>query len=299
MTPEQYEQIGRLYQAALKREPTERAAFLAEICAGDEALRREVAALIASHEQAGDFIERPPEDVALDWQTGAAAFAGQWRQAQEFSRRAIEQAARGDNREVAARYATEQALRSAVLGNCQTSKTSAAQGLRFGRGRLPLARAALAQALCGAAPQAQALADELAKRFPEDTLSQEIWLPLIRAAINLQRGDAALGIEQLKNVARYEAAAEFWPPYLRGQAYLKLGRGVEAATEFQKILDHRGQAPLSAVYPLANLGLARAAALVGDPAKSRRADEDFFAVWKGADPDLPILTKAKKEYEQR
>jgi eukaryotic-like serine/threonine-protein kinase len=234
---------------------------------------------------------QPDEYVALDWQTSAAAFAGQWRQAQDFSRRAIELAVRGDNREVAARYATEQALRSsAVLGNCQTSKTLVANGLAFGRGRLPLARAALALALCGAVSQSQTLADELTKRFPEDTLSQEIWLPVIRAALKLQSGTAAQAIEQLRNTSRYEAAAEFWPQYLRGQAYSQLKQGPQAAAEFQKILDHRGYAPLSPLYPLAQLGLAHAM-------QNRKAYDDFLASWKEADVDLPVLLAAKKEYE--
>ena len=240
---------------------------------------------------------QPDEYVALDWQTGVAAFAGQWRKAQDFARRAIDLAVRGDNRELAARYATEQALRSAVLGNCQTSKTSAAQGLTFGRGRLPLARAALALALCGANPQAQSLADELAKRFPEDTLSQEVWLPVIRAALSLQQGKAAQAIEQLQATARYEAAAECWPQYLRGQAYLQLKQSAEAAAEFQQILDHRGYAPLSPLHPLAQLGLARAAALTGDTTRMNKAYRDFLAAWKEADADLPILRAARREFE--
>ncbi len=245
---------------------------------------------------------QPDEYVALDWQTGAAAFAGQWRQAQDFSRRTIDLAVRGDNREVAARYATEQALRSAVLGNCQMSKTSAAQGLTFGRGRLPLERTALALALCGAPQQAQSLANELAKRFPEDTVSNEIWQPLIRAALQLQRGGAGQGaaqaIESLQATSRYESVAEFWPQYLRGQAYLKLGRGAEATAEFQRILDHRGYAPFSPLYPLSQLALARAAALMGDTVKSHKAYEDFFAVWKEADSDLPILRETMRAYKK-
>src|SRR5216117_3826396 len=117
--------------------------------------------------------------------------------------------------------------------------------------------------------------------------------------MELQRGNAAQAIEQLQSTSRYEAAAEFWPQYLRGQAYLGLGRGAEAATEFQNILDHRGQAPLSVLYPLAHFGSARAAALVGDAAKSRRAYEDLFAGYKTADPDLPILIEAKRQLEKR
>jgi hypothetical protein len=167
---------------------------------------------------------KPDEYVALDWQTGSSSFAGQWRLAQEISRRSIELATRGDNKEVAARYATEQALRNAVLGDCRLARSNAAQGLSLGRGRLPLSRASLALALCGETGQAKSLANELAKRFPEDTLMNSLWLPMIRAAIELQRGasgnGAAQAIKQLEATSRYEAVAEFWPQYLRGQAYL-------------------------------------------------------------------------------
>jgi tetratricopeptide (TPR) repeat protein len=140
----------------------------------------------------------------------------------------------------------------------------------------------------------------LIKLYPEDTIINSIWAPGIQAAMDLQRGGAGNGasqaIEKLQIAFRYEAAAEFWPQYLRGQAYLKLKRGADAAAEFQKILDHRGYAPLSPLYPLAHLGLARAATLIGEAAKSRKAYEDFFAAWKEADADLPILIEAKKEF---
>jgi predicted Zn-dependent protease len=161
-----------------------------------------------------------------------------------------------------------------------------------------LPRAALALALCGEATQARSLIDELTRLYPEDTIINSIWLPVIHAAMELQRGNAARTIEHLQAASRYEAAAEFWPQYLRGRAYLKLGRGAEAATEFQKILSSRGQAPLSVLYPLANSGLARAAMLAGDVARSRKAYQDFLALWKDADADLPILIEAKKEYER-
>src|SRR5262245_25418639 len=231
-------------------------------------------------------------------QTGAAAYAGQWRKAQDFSRRAIEMTERGDTQETAARYATEQALRGAVFGDCRQAKVNAAQGLKLARGRISLSRAALAFALCDEAKQAQSLVSELTEHYPEDTVINSLWLPMIRAALELQRGNAARAIDQLQAASRYEAAAEFWPQHLRGQAYLKLGRGAEATTEFQRILDHRGYAPLSPLYPLAHFGLARAAALRGDTARSRKAYEDFFAVWKEADADLQTLIAAKKEYEK-
>jgi eukaryotic-like serine/threonine-protein kinase len=121
--------------------------------------------------------------------------------------------------------------------------------LKLTRGRVSHPRAALAFALCGEAMQAQPLVDELRKRYPEDTLINELWLPVIRAALELRRGGATQCIERLQAASRYEAAAEFWPQHLRGQAYLKLRRNTEAAAEFQKILDHRGYAPLSPLYP--------------------------------------------------
>jgi serine/threonine protein kinase/Flp pilus assembly protein TadD len=242
---------------------------------------------------------KPDEYVALDWQTGAAAFTGQWRNAQDFSRRAIDLAARDDNRELASRYATEQALRSAALGDFRLAKANVARGLALGRGRIPLSRSSLALALCGETSQAKALADELTKRYPEDTLINSIWLPAIRAAMSLQRSNAAQAIVQLDNTSRYEAVAEFWPQYLRGQAYLRLKQGAEAAMEFQKILDHRGYAPLSLLYSLAQLGLARSTSLTGDTARSQRAWQDFLTIWQKADPDLPILRAAMEAQGRR
>ena len=167
--------------------------------------------------------------------------------------------------------------------------------MKLARGRSSLPLAALALALCGETNQARSLADELGKSYPEDTLINELWLPSIRAAVELQRGSATQAIEHLQTASRYEGAAEFWPQYLRGQAYLQLGRGAAAATEFQKILSARGHGPLSVLYPLASLSLARAATMSGDAAAARKAYEDFFAFWKNADTDLPALAEARKQ----
>ena len=243
---------------------------------------------------------RPDEYLALDWQPSAKAFAGEWRDAKGLARRAIELgAARDDTKEVAARLATEQALRSAVFGDCGEALEDAGAGLKLVRGRASLPRAALALALCSEPSQAKQLVDELTQLYPEDTLINSIWIPEIRATIELRAGNAARAVEQLQTATRYEAGAEFWPQYLRGQAYLELGRGEEAAAEYQKILDHRGQAALSPLYPLAHLGLARAGSRTNDAALRRRAWEDFLAAWKDADRDLPILIEAKREYEMR
>ncbi|HET9531493.1 MAG TPA: tetratricopeptide repeat protein, partial [Blastocatellia bacterium] len=241
---------------------------------------------------------KPDEHVAIDWQTQTAAFTGQWRRSQDFSRRAVELATRSDAKEVAAQYVVEAALRGAVFEQCPQIKGTTSQSLALERNTLSLTRGAMALALCGEAGQAQSLIDELTKRYPKDTLINTLWLPVIRAAVEINRNNPAQAVQLLEAARRYEAAGEFWPQYMRGLAYLRLKAGNESAAEFQKMLENRGQAPLSALYPLAGLGLARAAALTGDLSKSRKAYQDFLALWKDADPDIPILQKARQEYEQ-
>jgi serine/threonine protein kinase/Flp pilus assembly protein TadD len=241
---------------------------------------------------------KPYEHMALDWQTGGAAFAGQWRMAQGLALRAIDLAARGEAKEIAARYATEQALRGAALGDHRQARANAVQGISLARSRTTLPRAALALALCGEANQAMPLIDEMTKQFPQDTIINAIWLPVIRAAIELQAGNPQKSIERLQPTTPYEPAAEFWPQYLRGQAYLKLGSGADAAAEFQKILDHRGYAPLSVLYPSALVGVVRSGRIGGDGARSRKAYEELMLIWKDADPDQPMLIEIKKEYQR-
>lgn len=161
---------------------------------------------------------------------------------------------------------------------------------------MSLTRSGLALALCGEINEVQSLLAELMKEYPAFTQLNGIWLPPARAALELDRGNAAQAVTELEAASRYEAAGEFWPQYVRGLANLKLGKGSEAALEFQKILNHRGYAPLSPLYPLAHLGLARAATLQSDTAKARRAYEDFFALWKDADNDVPVFIEAKQEH---
>ena len=241
---------------------------------------------------------KPDEYVALGWQTQTAAFLGQWRRSQDFTRSAIELATRGDAKEVAAQYAVEEALLGAVFGQCSQIKAETSQLPGLERNTPSLTRGALALALCGDAGEAQSIADELTKQYPKGTLLNSLWVPIIRGAVQLNRNNPAEAIQLLETAKGYEAAAEFWPQYLRALAYLRLKSGNEAATEFQKILDNRGQATLSALYPLAHLGLARAATLTGDLSKSRKAYQDFLALWKDADSDLPVLQEAKQEYEK-
>ncbi len=228
------------------------------------------------------------ELLAFSWQSQTAAALGQLRKAREFSRLAADSAKRRGMEEVAGQHAAYQTLREANLGMC---------GQTAARSDAPSESAAITLALCGRPAQAQSLADEMLKLKPKDTLVNGLSLRVIGAAIETNRGNPDRVIQLLEGTSHYEGVS-LWPVYLRGQAYLRLRKGTEAASEFQKILDRRGQSPLSYLYPLAHLQLARAAALVGDANRSRQAYEQFFDLWKDADIDLPVLVEAKKEYKK-
>jgi tetratricopeptide (TPR) repeat protein len=236
----------------------------------------------------------------FDLQAGSAAFYGQWRKSLDFTRRSSELLMSQDRKENVGQNEAYVAFLEAAFGRCPQAKESAVRGLSHSRGIIGLHGAAVALALCNEQGQVQALIDESVKRFPKDSISTNIMLPMIRAALETSRGNSAQAIQILQPAGRFElgGVAGFWMNYIRGQAYLRQGSGKEAAAEFQKILDHRGVEPLSPVFPLAHVGLARAAALTADNARSRKEYQDFFALWKDADADLPVLVQAKKEYEQ-
>jgi tetratricopeptide (TPR) repeat protein len=243
-------------------------------------------------------MSRPNNYDAYDWQAATAAFSGQLKKAREYSSRAVELAGQRGVKDVAAGFASLSILRDAILGNCQQVRESSAGDLIPGQDWLSLQRRAHTLALCGQLDQASSLTDELARRNPKDTVVNEIWVPVTRAEIEIRRGNAARVIQLLQGVTRFEGAAFFWPAYLRGEAYLRLRDGAKAAAEFQSILDHRGYSPVSLLYPLAHLGAGRAAALSGEMDKSRKAYQDFLALWKEADPDIPLLQQARQEYEK-
>ncbi len=134
--------------------------------------------------------------------------------------------------------------------------------------------------------------------FPLDTLMNTTWLPIIRTQTELMKDNAMQAIQLLETTRRYESFGDYWPQYLRGEAYMKLNRWAEAATEFKTILAHRGWYPTSPLYPLAQLGLARAQAAAGDNASARTAYQDLFVLWKDADANLPALVAARQEYDK-
>ncbi len=239
---------------------------------------------------------QPSEYVHLNWQAGAAAFGGQWQKARLLSNHAAELAEQRKLREVAGDIASSNAELAAVLKLSRQSRADLAYAATFPRTPTSFFRASMAQAFCGEAAQVQKLSDEAVKRYPENTLVNEVYLPMIRAALELQHGNFKQSIQILHSVSHYESVSNLYQNYILGQAYLGELNGAEAAREFQTILDHRGLGPTSPLYPLAHLGLARAAVLQGDTAKARKSYQDFLILWKDADADLPALNEAKHEY---
>jgi tetratricopeptide (TPR) repeat protein len=166
--------------------------------------------------------------------------------------------------------------------------------------------AAFALALSGGSLQSEALADDLERRFPEDTSIRFSCLPALRARLALNHGDASKAFELLQiavphelGVPRAGASAPFgalYPVYVRGEAYLAARQGAEAAAEFQKVLDHRGIVATDPIGALAHLQLGRALAMSGDKIKAKAAYQAFLTLWKDADPDIPIFQQAKAEF---
>ena len=239
---------------------------------------------------------KPEEYAAQTWQADSAAFSGQLKKAQEFSQRAFELAQQRDLKEVAAQISAGATVRDAQFGSCGKVKEQTTRALELSHDRLTLSLAANAAALCGDTGQTNLMTDELGKRFPTDTLVNEQRIALIQAMLAERNGNSAQALRLLEQTRTHGGYLLFPIAYLRGQAYLQDKKGAEAAAQFQEILDHRGWSPLSYFYPFAQLGLARAALLQGDTATARNAYQDFFATWKDADSDLPLLIEAKKEY---
>jgi len=189
----------------------------------------------------------------------------------------------------------------AEVGDQALARQVTLQALAFSDDRDTRAAAVDALARAGDTSRSQKLIEELAREFPTDTLLNSVWLPVARATNQIRADQAGQAVDTLEAAVPYEFGsppygAIYWPMYVRGEAYLRLHNGAKAATEYQKILDHRGIAPTSPLYPLARLGLGRAYALQGDATKAKAAYQDFFAVWKDADPAVPILKEAKAEY---
>jgi eukaryotic-like serine/threonine-protein kinase len=256
------------------------------------------------------------ENFGLSLASDTEAYAGHLGKAGELTKRSVDSAIRADSKENGAIWLENAALREAAFGNLARAKQSADEGLKL----VPTSQgveveAALAYAMAGDVAHADSLAQDLNQRYPLDTQMQSLWLTAIHAQQALNQKNPAVAITSLQpalppieygQIVFIINLSCLYPTYIRGQAYLAVGQGKEAAAEFQKIIDHSGMVWNCWTGALAHLGVARANALEAknssgadaDAARSRAlaAYKDFLALWKDADPDIPILKEAKSEY---
>jgi serine/threonine protein kinase/tetratricopeptide (TPR) repeat protein len=243
---------------------------------------------------------KPFEYVFLEMKGWGEMAKGRSRQSAETMRRSAEYAQNQGLKSEAGRIHSILASWHALLGDCRQSRAETAASLAAVKAIDPETTAALAPALCGDSEHAQTLLNNLERRWPLSTQVNAMWGPLSRAVVETNKGNGTEAVRLLQKVSSYDMgwSVGYWATYIRAQAHLRQGNSSVAMAEFQKIIDRPGVWPAAVHVPLAHLGLARAAALAGDTSKSRKAYQDFFALWKDADPDIPILVEAKKEYQK-
>jgi eukaryotic-like serine/threonine-protein kinase len=240
---------------------------------------------------------KPGEFSFLEQQARALQSEGKLRLSGDLIQQAREIERNQNLKEIELSDLGQLAIVQADFGLCEQARPSAAT-ISTAKTQLAAIFAGVVFATCGESPKAETVASELGKNYPLDTLVQKLAIPQIHARAELRHGNGAKAIEQLRPTEAYQFGyiAGGVPAYLRGVAYLQAKQGSQAATEFQKLLDHKPALGASPYVSLARLGLARSLALSGDTAKARTAYQDFFTQWKDADPDIPILKEAKTEY---
>jgi hypothetical protein len=232
-----------------------------------------------------------------------AADHGQFGEARELARRAADSAQRAQEKEAAAEYQGHNSVREGLVGLMDFAKEDAQAALAQVKGKHGEGFAAIAFALAGDVANANRALDDLTKRFSQNTAVQTRYLPMARSALALNSGNAQAAIDALSPAAPYELGHTnenftfaLYPVYFRGEAYLAAKNTSAAAREFQKILDHAAIVGNEPIGALAHLGLGRAYSLSGETAKAKSAYQDFFALWKNADSDIPVLMQAKAEF---
>ena len=255
------------------------------------------------------------ENFGLGHASDTEAYTGHVGKARDLTKRSVESAVRVDNEENGALNLAITAQWEGAYGNPVEAQRSAEEALKLApTSRSVELQAGVAFALASDAARTESLAQDLSKRFPQDTLMQAVWLPTIRAQLALDRKNPSFALNAMQSASPLELGrVDFantiscmYPTYVRGEAYLVAGQGKEAIIEFGKILDHSGIVSNCWTGALAHLGVARANALQAKTSQGADADaartralaayKDFLTLWKDADPDIPILKQAKAEY---
>jgi len=241
--------------------------------------------------------------ILLSEQSNTAAYYGHFEKAREFSRAAENLMERDGNKELAANYLVQAAVRESEVGEFARVQQYISQAQKLSHGQDVATLTAVALVQIGSVNQAEALCHELDKQWPEGTIVQKYWLPAIRAQIDLRQARPSKAIDDLGVATAIEfanpgstAVPTLYPAYVRARAYLAMGDGPKAATEFRKLTDRPGLVLNYPLGALAHLGLARAYKSSGDLQNSRQAYLDFLSLWKDSHPDIPILKQAKAEY---
>ncbi len=226
---------------------------------------------------------------------------GKVKLADETYRQVLELGLKNGLTEMPANMASLKALHNAEYGFTQQVRQKAGEALKSADSRRVRGNVAVAYAFIGDSAESKKLTDQLNSEFPSDTLVQSFEIPSARALMLIHQNKSAEAITLLEPTHKYELGNSIGPctyltMYVRGLAYIQLRDGAKAAAEFQRVLDHPGLNSLSPLLPASQLNLARAYALQGDSPKAHTAYQDFFARWKDADPDIPVLIAAKSEY---
>jgi eukaryotic-like serine/threonine-protein kinase len=241
---------------------------------------------------------RPDEFTATDVLAQTQQFSGQYRMAVATTRRAFEQAGHAKAPDAQAGILLQGAAARGAAGLCEGNEAAVKQALLLDQSKQTQATAALAAAICSDSKLALPLSLELSRKFPQDTLIQDVYSPLSKAFVALSAGRAQEAVDAAEPAKPYDA--NFPASYVQGLAYLQLHDGGHALSAFQAaIRANSGIAMQLTLFPFraqVQLGLARAYAMGGDKASAKKAYEAFFLTWKDADADLPMLVAAKKEY---
>lgn len=240
----------------------------------------------------------------LNRESDTALYRGQLAKARILAQRAIEAAKNENEKEAAAVYQAQAAVREALVGNTDMAKRQAQAALAFSNGRDAAGLSAIALGMAGDTKQATRLAADLEKRFPEDTIVKFTYLPTIHTAF-LLHSNLSTSTDSSPAATPYELGGNLltlnfilYPVYVRGETYLVNKNGAAAVSEFQKIIDHPGAVRTEPIGALAHLQQGRGFAMLGDNTKAKAAYQQFFTLWKTPDPDIPILKEAKAEYSK-
>ncbi len=247
-----------------------------------------------------------------DWIWGeraaVLAFSGRLKQARAMSQRAVELALGANRREAAAQHEAAAAVSEALFGNMAEARRRAATAQTLSRGKDAQYGAALAFGFAGDSSRAQALTKDLEQRYPEDTVVRFSFLPTLRAIAAIQRGEPSKAVQLLEPAARYELGwlgccsvgfvGSLYPIYVRGETYLALHRGPEAAEQFEKIIDNRGIVGSNPIALLAHWKRGQALEMAGNDRNAKAEYNVFLSLWREADADVPILRRVKVEYSR-